>query len=562
MPPDVLSWPVGEIPGEVTGPEGAYVTFAIDAGSEALAQAGLDGSAIDLLVVGTTAGPRFSPDWTFIGLQPPPGVIDGPMSLSVGSERIRQALGVDDRALTVSCGCTTGVVSIATAWRAIRTGRARTVLAVTVDELWFGTVMGLGATGALSDIGCDPYQRSDGTSFGECAAAMVLTSTPGPQDALCYVVGAGQTSDAFHPNRPDPTGEPAFRAIEQAVQLVPDRTIAMVSGHGTGTRANDRAEAKITDLMEERLPGAAHRPPTFATKGLYGHTWGACGMVETIELISALRGEVDISRVAHLDGPPTPAPVGDTWLGVKNGYAFGGVNASVAVASHPTATETTAMPSRAVAVAAAGRVDRHTGVVTLGCDDAHPARIAFDDLGSYAAKHQRSRRSRWATFDLLSQLVTGLASSLLESSGTAEVLSPAEIGLFIGTQRGPAKSWRIVTESHHSGAAIDGNVVPNLTRHASVANATEHLGLQGPSVAVYLEAKDGRTTVDAAVALIESGGAKAVLAIEADEAYDESGGPLSDGAGCRRLDGEELPGPGARQGPGLAAHYVLTRPKP
>jgi hypothetical protein len=251
-------------------------------------------------------------------------------------------------------------------------------------------------------------------------------------------------------------------------------------------------------------------------------------MVETIELISALRGEVDISRVAHLDGPPTPAPVGDTWLGVKNGYAFGGVNASVAVASHPTATETTAMPSRAVAVAAAGRVDRHTGVVTLGCDDAHPARIAFDDLGSYAAKHQRSRRSRWATFDLLSQLVTGLASSLLESSGTAEVLSPAEIGLFIGTQRGPAKSWRIVTESHHSGAAIDGNVVPNLTRHASVANATEHLGLQGPSVAVYLEAKDGRTTVDAAVALIESGGAKAVLAIEADEAYDESGGPLSD----------------------------------
>jgi 3-oxoacyl-(acyl-carrier-protein) synthase len=232
----------------------------------------------------------------------------------------------------------------------------------------------------------------------------------------------------------------------------------------------------------------------------------------------------------------------DRWLGVKNGYAFGGVNASVAVSSHPADADATEAPQPVVRVASAGRADGD-GVVTIGCGSAEPVRVAPRDLDLYAAKHQRSRRSRWARFDTLSQLVTALAASLLESSGTAEVLPLSDIGLFIGTQRGPAKSWRIVTEGHHSGEAIDGNVVPNLTRHASVANATEHLGLQGPSVALYLETKDGTTTVDAAVALIESGGAKAVLAIEADEAFDAPGGAFADefARGFLLIDSSLLP---------------------
>ena len=159
--------------------------------------------------------------------------IDSDIALTTGTARIAKALGLTCPTLTVSTACSSGTSAIAHAWHRLKSRRIRSALCVGVDELWAGSVLSFGMIGALSQEPCDPYGRSDGTSIGEGAAAVLLTTTEGPGNSeLGYVVGVGQSTDAYHPSRPDPTGQGPFLASARALTVA---NLGRTSGFDLGS---------------------------------------------------------------------------------------------------------------------------------------------------------------------------------------------------------------------------------------------------------------------------------------------------------------------------------------
>jgi 3-oxoacyl-[acyl-carrier-protein] synthase-1 len=97
------------------------------------------------------------------------------------------------------------------------------------------------------------------------------------QDAI-MLLGAGESSDAYHMSSPHPEGRGARASIQQALHaanLAP-RDIDYINLHGTATPSNDSAE----DLAVTSIFGT--RTPCSSTKGATGHALGAAGALEAV----------------------------------------------------------------------------------------------------------------------------------------------------------------------------------------------------------------------------------------------------------------------------------------
>ena len=118
------------------------------------------------------------------------------------------------------------------------------------------------------------------------------------------------------------------KALETA-QLQPS-AIDWVYAHGTGSPANDLAEsAAIASLFP-------NKPFVTSTKSLHGHTLGACGAIEAVIGLLAMRDQTIIPN-AHLQEIDPQITVNlplkpikkDFQHFIKNSLGFGGINVSV-----------------------------------------------------------------------------------------------------------------------------------------------------------------------------------------------------------------------------------------
>jgi 3-oxoacyl-[acyl-carrier-protein] synthase-1 len=209
------------------------------------------------------------------------------------------------------------------------------------DSLCRMTLNGFGALEALSPGLCNPFSANrDGINIGEGAAAFLLT----PDAATVNLLGAGETSDAYHISAPDPDGAGAIGAMEQAIgdaAIAPDE-IAYVNLHGTGTALNDAMESRAVRAI---FPAAT---PCSSTKAMTGHTLGAAGAVEAAFLWLALHPAFNPGRLPpHLwDGAPdpdlpsltlvepgTPFDLGPGAAMLSSSFAFGGNNVALVLGS-------------------------------------------------------------------------------------------------------------------------------------------------------------------------------------------------------------------------------------
>jgi 3-oxoacyl-[acyl-carrier-protein] synthase II len=165
---------------------------------------------------------------------------------------------------------------------------------------------------------------------------------------LGEVVGYGSTSDAHHLTAPDPSGLPAVRAIELALQDAgaTPAEVSYVNAHGTSTQLNDAAEtaALKTALGEER----ARRIPVSSTKSAIGHLLGAAGAVEAVATVKTLATgvipptlgyevpdpELDLDYVPG-EARPLIAANGGPPLAISNSFAFGGHNVALVLRGAP-----------------------------------------------------------------------------------------------------------------------------------------------------------------------------------------------------------------------------------
>lgn len=228
---------------------------------------------------------------------------------------------------TLSTACTSGLCAIGAAADLIASGVAPAVLAVGTDALCDITLAGFGTLGVYAPEPCRPFDRDrQGMNIGEGAGAILLEDLDVAlaRDApiLAILGGYSDTSDAHHLSAPQPEGEGAIRAI----QAVLSEPVQYANAHATATQLNDAMEAAA---FAATCPDAA----ISGSKGAFGHTLGAAGVLEAIVAISALQQQIAPPTVGCREPEPEldivlearPLKI-DAVLTVN--FAFGGNNAA------------------------------------------------------------------------------------------------------------------------------------------------------------------------------------------------------------------------------------------
>ncbi|MFT4021919.1 MAG: beta-ketoacyl-ACP synthase [Acinetobacter sp.] len=187
---------------------------------------------------------------------------------------LKQFLGWQGVAYTISTACSSSAKAFATGQRLLNAHLADAVLVGGVDSLCQLTLNGFNSLESLSQGICQPCGVArDGINIGESASLFLLTRAAAP----VMLVGVGESMDAWHISAPHPEGRGAYQAMQRALQQanLNSQHIDYVNLHGTATPQNDAMEIKaIRQLF------AGHAPLISSTKHKTGHCLGAAGALE------------------------------------------------------------------------------------------------------------------------------------------------------------------------------------------------------------------------------------------------------------------------------------------
>ncbi len=236
---------------------------------------------------------------------------------------------------TVSTACTSGGKALASAARLLNAGLADAVVCGGVDSLAALTLNGFAALDSVSPTACAPFSANRcGINIGEGGALFILSHAPGPW----RLAGWGESSDAYHMSSPQPDGEGAEIALQQAMQRagVNVGQIGFIHLHGTATPLNDQMESRLVS----RLFGPD--TPCASTKGMTGHTLGAAGAVQGALNLMALDDQIYPPHVYDGEYDPElptirltrPQERADQPVDhiLSTSYAFGGSNVALVFA--------------------------------------------------------------------------------------------------------------------------------------------------------------------------------------------------------------------------------------
>ena len=343
----VRGWP--GIPG-MTAREASlwdpFTRYAIAAAGEAVAMAGLAGNDLSQagVILGTAAGGIATWEDNYRAVfadgkdRVPPLVVPRLMHNAAPSHvSIRH--GLRGPAFSVSSACASANHAIGLAFREVREGRTPVMLAGGAEAmLTFGGVKAWEGLRVLSPDACRPFDATrNGMVMGEGAAVFVLEDAAHAKARgarpLAEIAGFGMTADAGDIVAPSAEGAAAAMRAALADAGMAAEEVAYVNAHGTGTAANDRAEAAA--LRQVLGVGV----PVGSTKGAHGHAIGATGALELLACIAALRDgwippTVGCRRpdsdcgLDIVTGSARRAQVG---AALSNSFAFGGLNAVLAL---------------------------------------------------------------------------------------------------------------------------------------------------------------------------------------------------------------------------------------
>lgn len=296
------------------------------------------------LCIGTTMGEAcwleaWSPDAVRAG----PGAVPAEELLRSGPDQLgldcARLLGLDGSLTVLAAACAAGNYAIARAADLIRLGRIERVLAGGTDAFSRVAFTGFARLGALAAESCRPFSADrDGIVIAEGAALLLIESLRSARarnaEILAVVAGSGLSCDAHHIVSPHPEGAGALRAMRMALRDADrsPRDLDWICAHGTGTRANDRAE-----ILAARALCGDRIVPMSSIKALTGHSLGAASAIEAVACVQALRHQMIPPTWNHrVDDPecawdvvPNAPRAADLRLVLNNAYAFGGDNASV-----------------------------------------------------------------------------------------------------------------------------------------------------------------------------------------------------------------------------------------
>ncbi|MDX1780029.1 MAG: beta-ketoacyl-[acyl-carrier-protein] synthase family protein [Thalassovita sp.] len=328
-----------------------FTQFTLVAAEEALAQSGLEfvgelaaGAGV---VLGTAGGGVSTWDDNYRAVYEEgknrvhPFVVPKLMNNAAASH-LSMKYNLKGPSFTVSTACASSNHAMAQAFQMVRSGMSKAMVTGGSESmLCFGGVKAWEGLRVMSKDACRPFSANrNGMVQGEGAGVFVFEDYEHARargaEILCEVVGFAMSSDAADIVMPSKQG--AARAISGALNdaRINADQVGYINAHGTGTAANDKTEcAAVADVFGQH----ADNLMMSSTKAMHGHLIGATGAVELLACIMALRDGVIAPTIGYeefdpecaLDVVPNDAREAKVDYALSNAFAFGGLNAVLAL---------------------------------------------------------------------------------------------------------------------------------------------------------------------------------------------------------------------------------------
>jgi len=328
-----------------------FTQFTLAAAREAIAQSGLTFSgalaAKSGVVLGTAGGGVSTWDDNYRAVYEEgknrvhPFVVPKLMNNAAASH-VSMEWNLKGPSFTVSTACASSNHAMAQAFSMVRTGMAPVMVTGGSESmLCFGGVKAWEGLRVMSRDACRPFSANrNGMVQGEGAGIFVFEEREHARargaEILCEIAGFAMSSDASDIVMPSKAG--AARAMAGALEDagINREDVSYINAHGTGTAANDKTEcAAVADVFGPH----ADNLMISSTKSMHGHLIGGTGAVELLACIMAVRDGVIAPTIGYeeadpecaLDVVPNTAREAQVDVALSNAFAFGGMNAVMAL---------------------------------------------------------------------------------------------------------------------------------------------------------------------------------------------------------------------------------------
>jgi nodulation protein E len=261
---------------------------------------------------------------------------------NAGASAISLEYGITGPAFTISTACASSAHAIGQAFNMVRFGMCDVAITGGSEATFsHGILKAWEAMRVVTPTVCRPFSRDrNGMILGEGAAMMLIENLDFARARgaapIAEIVGFGMSSDAHHVTQPSAEG--AAKAMRLAIcsaRIGPEQ-IGYVNAHGTGTIMNDSTESRALHLV---FGDHASRLAISSTKAMHGHTLGAAGALESVAtILSTTNGFLPptihftaADPECDLDCIPNEARTTDVEYALSNSFAFGGLNAVLAL---------------------------------------------------------------------------------------------------------------------------------------------------------------------------------------------------------------------------------------
>jgi len=329
--------------------------YALVAAGEAIRQSGLDvrgeRSSRTAVVVGVGAAGEETREGLYHRLYVENATRFHPLGIvrimsNAPASQISMAHGITGPTFTVSSACASSNHAFAQAALMVRAGLVdAAVVGGSEACVTLGVLRAWDAMRVLAPDTCRPFSANRrGLVLGEGSAMFVIETLESAQargaTILAELAGVGMSADAGDIAAPSEIGAAAAMRIALKDAGLQPTDIDYVNAHGTGTPANDSTE---TRAIHDVFGAHARQLAVTSTKPMHGHALGAAGALEMIAAIGALRHGIVPPTINYLGPDPTcdldyvphEARAMTVRAVLSNSFAFGGLNAVVAVRQAP-----------------------------------------------------------------------------------------------------------------------------------------------------------------------------------------------------------------------------------
>ena len=255
---------------------------------------------------------------------------------------IAEKFDIKGPANTFSTACSSSAGATIKAAEMIMAGIVDAAIVGGIDIASNTVLLGFNALEAVSPEITNPFSKNrSGITLGEAGVFYILSKEPLNQNQKkVELLGWGESADDYHMTSPDPSGEGAKKAMENALKSaqISIDDVDYVNLHGTGTKFNDIMEAKAVEAVF-----GDYKVPVSTTKPITGHTLGAAASLELAICYSAINDVKlpvqvwdnqkddelpELNFVDESTGIQKPVKIC-----LSNSFAFGGANACLVIAS-------------------------------------------------------------------------------------------------------------------------------------------------------------------------------------------------------------------------------------